>query len=74
LIGEGFCAANIVIVVLEFDANSLNVESNASLAFCLCLWSFDQWDERIEFRDGVKYPWRWRRRVIVPVRVSVVTE
>ena len=54
LIGEAFCAANEVIEVLEFGANSLNVDINASFAFCLCLWSFDQWLDRIVLRLGVK--------------------
>jgi hypothetical protein len=54
LISEGFCAANVVIEILEFGANSLNVEINASFAFCLCLWSFDQWLDRIVFKLGVR--------------------
>ena len=37
LIGEWFCAANKVVKVLEFGADSFNAESNASFAFCLCL-------------------------------------
>ncbi len=74
LIGKRFRASNEIIEVLEFDADSFNAESNALFAFCLCLWRFDQWEDRIVLRDGVKYPWRWRRRVIVPVWVQVVIE
>ena len=54
LICERFCSANEVIVVLEFGTDSLNAEINAIFAFCLCLWSFDQWDDRIVLRDGVR--------------------
>ena len=54
LICERFCSSNIVVKVLEFGTDSFNAEINASFAFCLCLWSFDQWDDRIELRDGVR--------------------
>ena len=74
LICERFCSANKVVKVLEFGTDSFNAEMSASFAFCLCLWSFDQWDERIALRDGVRYSLRWRCRVVIPVWVSVVTE
>lgn len=74
LIGKWFGSSDEVVEVLEFSANSLNEESSASLAFCLCLWRWDQWFDRIVLRLGVKYPVRWRVRVILPVWVSVVTE
>lgn len=54
LVGERFCSAHEVIKVLEFCGNSFNAESNAVFAFCLCLWRFDQWLDRIVLRDGVR--------------------
>ena len=54
LIGEGFSSANEVIEILEFGADSFNAESNAIFAFCLCLWRWDQWLDRIVLRDGVR--------------------
>lgn len=54
LVGERFCSAHEVIKILEFGGNSFNAESNAVFAFCLCLWRFDQWDDRIVLRDGVR--------------------
>ena len=54
LIGKRFRASDEIIEVLEFGADSFNAESNATLAFCLCWWSFDQWDDRIVLRDGVR--------------------
>lgn len=74
LICERFCSANEVVKVLEFGTDSFNAEMSASFAFCLCLWRFDQWDERIVLRDGVRYSLRWRCSIVIPVWVSVVTE
>ena len=74
LIGERFGSTDIVIKVLEFGADSFKAEINASFAFCLCLWRFDQWLDRIVLRDGVRYWFRWRVRVVAPVEVQVVTE
>ena len=54
LIGEGFGSANEVIKVLKSGATSFNEEANAIAARFLCLWRFDQWEDRIVLRDGVR--------------------
>ena len=54
LIGKRFGSADKIVEVLKFGTTSLNEEANAMAAFFLCLWRFDQWDERIVLRDGVR--------------------
>lgn len=54
LIGKWFGSSNEVIKILKFGATSLNDDANAMAARFLCLWRFDQWDERIVLRDGVR--------------------
>lgn len=54
LIGKRFGSADKIVEVLKFGTTSLNEEANAMAAFFLCLWRFDQWEDRIVLRDGVR--------------------